>query len=306
MKLKPQPPRPRRATRPSASKRSGRRFLRRGNGRMASRPTISLRRRLSTRLPSIRRLLAGVGAVALAAALVALVGGPWLRVGEVGWEGARFTRAADLDAVLETAEGANVLAVDTILLRERIERLPAVAEATVTASLTGSVRAIVVEREPAFAWENRLARFIGAPDGALIAREDALEGPDAPPDGLPLIRDMRIAARVLTVGDVIPETIVRVALRLAALDPALLGSDATELSISVDDDYGFRLVSAEEGWEIAFGVFGSDPSETAADAEARLDSQVTAVRTLFATRPEAELAWVDVRNPGKVYFRAKG
>jgi hypothetical protein len=53
-------------------------------------------------------------------------------------------------------------------------------------------------------------------------------------------------------------------------------------------------------------VYGLDPRETAAEADARLERQVTAVRTLFASRPEAEIGWVDVRNPGKVYFRAKG
>jgi len=53
-------------------------------------------------------------------------------------------------------------------------------------------------------------------------------------------------------------------------------------------------------------VYGLDPRETAAAASARLERQVTAVRTLFASRDETEIGWVDVRNPGKVYFRAKG
>ena len=57
---------------------------------------------------------------------------------------------------------------------------------------------------------------------------------------------------------------------------------------------------------MALGVYGTDPRETSAEAAARLESQVTAVRTLFASRPEAGIGWVDVRNPGKVYFRAKG
>ena len=74
----------------------------------------------------------------------------------------------------------------------------------------------------------------------------------------------------------------------------------------MDDEYGFRIASAAQAWEIALGVYGRDPNETPAEADARLERQVTAVRTLFAARPEAELAWVDVRNPGKVYFRAKG
>ena len=57
---------------------------------------------------------------------------------------------------------------------------------------------------------------------------------------------------------------------------------------------------------MALGGYGMDPAETAADAAGRLERQITAVRTLFSTRAEAEIGWVDARNPGKVYFRAKG
>ena len=74
----------------------------------------------------------------------------------------------------------------------------------------------------------------------------------------------------------------------------------------LDDEFGFGLVSSEPAWEMALGVYGTDPAETSADAAARLERQITAVRTLFATRTEAEIGWVDARNPGKVYFRAKG
>jgi len=124
--------------------------------------------------------------------------------------------------------------------------------------------------------------------------------------GLPVIDDERLVARLVTVGDVIPEAIVRIALRLASLEPARLGSTATELAIRIDDEYGFRIASAEPEWEIALGVYGLDPDEAAGEADARLERQVTAVRTLFAERPEGDIGWVDVRNPGKVYFRAKG
>ena len=74
----------------------------------------------------------------------------------------------------------------------------------------------------------------------------------------------------------------------------------------LDDEFGFGLVSSDPAWEMALGVYGTDPAETPADAAARLERQITAVRTLFATRTETEIGWVDARNPGKVYFRAKG
>jgi hypothetical protein len=249
-------------------------------------------------------LLAGVGAVALASVLVALLSGPWLRIRELAWDGQQYTSEAELEESLAGARGTSALAVDTAALAARVEELPAVAEATVQVSLTGRIHATVVEPEAAFVWETRHERFIGAADGTLFVELD--DEPGAQVAGLPTIRDTRFAARVLTIGDVVPEELVRVSLRLAALDPALLGTVATDLSIAVDDEYGFRIASAEQAWEIALGVYGRDPNETSSEADARLERQVTAVRTLFAARPEAELAWVDVRNPGKVYFRAKG
>jgi cell division protein FtsQ len=305
MKLKPQPPVRRRATASARPRRGGFRLRRPGGGRQASRPTISVRRRLSTRLPSIRRLLAGVGAGALAAMLVALISGPWLRIGEVGWHGQRYATESELEDVLDAALGVSALAVDTRAIAERLEQLPSVADARVEVSLTGRVDATVTEPVPAFVWETRHGRFLGSADGTLFVE---LQAGDQEPStsAMPHVEDRRFAARVLTVGDIVPDALVRVALRLSDLDPAALGTTATRLSIAVDDDVGFRLSSPQQSWEIALGVYGRDPNETIADADARLDRQVAAVRTLFAARPEAELAWVDVRNPGKVYFRAKG
>jgi hypothetical protein len=56
---------------------------------------------------------------------------------------------------------------------------------------------------------------------------------------------------------------------------------------------------------VAFGLYGLDPTETESQ-DGRIEQQIAAVRTLFAAHPEASVSWVDARNPGKVYFRAKG
>jgi len=264
-----------------------------------------MRRRFSGRLPSLRRVAAVIGAAGAVALLMWLVDGPWLRVGQVAWAGEHYTSADDLAGVLETQRGVSVLAVDTDALRARIERLPAVADADVDVSLTGRVEARVTERAPAFVWRTGSGSFIGAADGTIFAGgtdDQAMPGAA----NLPIVADERFVARLVSVGDVIPPSIVRIALRLADLDPARLGSAATALAITIDDEYGFRLASAQPEWEVALGVYGLDPDETIAEADARLERQVTAVRTLFAERPETAIAWVDVRNPGKVYFRAKG
>jgi len=251
-------------------------------------------------------VLAGLGAAAATAGLVALLGGPWLRVSEVTWAGGQFTAARDLERLLDRQRGASVLAVDTRSLSERLERLPPVATATVTASLPGRLDVTIVEREAAFVWEISSARLLGARDGTLFASfpgDTALESDLAP---LPRITDERAMSRLMRPGDRLPEPLLRTALHLASLDPAALGSSAKRLAVRIDDEFGFGLVAGEPGWEMAFGVYGLDPDETAASAAARLERQITAVRTLFATRAEAEIEWVDARNPGKVYFRAKG
>jgi cell division septal protein FtsQ len=305
MKLKSQP-RPPKARTTRGRMRTRAAAASRGAGRQARRPGIPFRRRVGARLPSIRRLIAAVGAVAIAAVLVALLNGPWMLVTDVGWAGERYTAADDLRDTLETQRGASLLAVDTDALRKEIERLPSVERASVTAGIGGRLEATIVEREVAFVWVTPGWRFLGAADGTLFAREAESSEPGADVEGLPRVGDERSATGLLEVGDVIPEGLLRTALRVTALDPALLGSDEARVSVQLDDEFGFRLLASKEGWEVALGVYGIDPRETATQADDRLDRQIAAVRTLFAAHPEDEVGWVDVRNPGKVYFRAKG
>ena len=202
--------------------------------------------------------------------------------------------------------GVSVLAVDTGALSERLERLPAVADAAVDASLPGRVDVTIVEREVAFVWETSSALLLGDAEGALFVAlpRDATLAPEQAM--LPRISDERSSARLMTAGDDVPDALLATALRLASLDPASLGSTAEEFGVRLDEEFGFRLVAASPGWELALGVYGLDPQETDVEAAARLDRQVTAVRTLFASRNESDITWVDARNPGKVYFRAKG
>jgi cell division septal protein FtsQ len=306
MKLKPQPkPKPMRAPR-RPSRGAARPSARRGARGMAKRPGVPLRQRIRGRLPSLQRAGAVLGAVASAAALVALLNGPWLRVADVAWAGERYTDPHSIADLLEGQRGASVLGVDTDALRQRLERIPSIADATVSAGLGGRLEATVTEREVAFVWVTTFGRFLGSADGTIFA---SLPADAALPDalaGMPQVTDDRFAARVVSVGDRIPDALLATALRLEALDPALLGSAASSFSVSVDDEYGFRLASSDPAWEIALGVYGVDPTETREEMDARIERQITAVRTLFASRPEAEIGWVDVRNPGKVYFRAKG
>ena len=245
-----------------------------------------------------------MGAAAAVAGLVAALNGPWFRVTGVDWTGAAHTTDRELAGVLETHQGVSLLAVDTGALAHDLEALPSVETARVTADLTGAIHAAITEPAVAFVWETDSTRFLGAADGTLFA---AMES-DPPDDGssvAPRIADGRSAGRRLAVGDRIPAPLLAAALRVHEIDPLALGSVANELAVELDDEFGFRLVATSPGWELALGVYGVDPTETEADAAARMERQVTAVRTLFAARPETNIGWVDVRNPGKVYFRAK-
>jgi hypothetical protein len=276
----------------------------RGGGRQARRPGVSLRRRIGPRLPSLSRVLATAGAVAVVAGLVAALNGPWLRVSAVGWSGGSRTSDAELAALLDPQRGASVLAVDTRALARELEALPSVETARVSADLTGRVDAAITEPDVAFVWETNSARFLGADDGTLFAAEP-LSADGGSSESIPRISDARFVGRRLAVGDRIPGPLLDAALRVSAVDPLALGSSASRFEVELDDEFGFRLVSETPAWELALGVYGIDPHETDAEAAARLERQVTAVRTLFAARPEADIGWVDVRNPGKVYFRAK-
>lgn len=276
---------------------------RRPRGRQA-RPPRSSRRRALPRLPSLGRIAAGLLASVLSAGLVAMLNGPWLHVNELAWAGERLTPGDDLARLLEPTRGRNLLALDTGALAARVERLPAVERAEVSARLPGRLALSVTEKAPTFIWQTHTLRLIGAADGALIG---ALPLADPlPPDlgKLPFVEDHREAARLTGIGDVIPGPMLEIARYLTRLDPALLGSKASRLSIRLDDEYGFVVVSPDPAWEAAFGFYGLEPRDQGQSLPEQIGRQVAAVRTLFAAEPETGVSWIDARNPGKVYFRA--
>jgi hypothetical protein len=245
-----------------------------------------------------------MGAAAGVAVLAAALNGPWLRVSSIEWSGGSHTGDAEVAEILDPQLGTSLLAVDTHAIGRALERLPAVEDARVEVEVGGGLRATLTEPDVAFVWENNSTRFLGASDGTLFATAPS-GALDEQLTGVPRIVDDRFVGRRLAVGDRIRAPLLDAALRVYDIDPAALGSTATRLAVQVDDEFGFRVVAAAPGWELALGVYGVDPNESTADAAARLERQVTAVRTLFAARPESNIGWVDVRNPGKVYFRAK-
>jgi hypothetical protein len=177
-----------------------------------------------------------------------------------------------------------------------------VAEARVRPLLPNRLSVEIVEKEAAATWLTPAARLVLAADGAVIAalaRDEELTPELA---ALPAIDDQRSESRWLEVGGTVPAAELDAARRLLGLDPALIGSAASRFAVRIHDEYGFILVSAGPAWRAAMGFYQAAPGETAEMAAARFETQVTALRTLFVEHQEGSVTWVDVRNPGKVYW----
>ncbi|MGH2488400.1 MAG: hypothetical protein ACRDFR_02105, partial [Candidatus Limnocylindria bacterium] len=184
--------------------------------------------------------------------------------------------------------------------------LPAVASADVEVGALGDVRVTLVEGGAAAIWRTNAAQLLLAEDGRVVGVQSLDAAPRGSLVGLPVIEDLRDTSHDLTVGDAIAPTELDAALSLAFLPASRFGSQATLLSVALDPTYGFVISSPQVGWRAAFGFYGLDPTETTETMAARIASQASAVRTLFASHPETGVAWIDARNPGRVYFRARG
>ncbi len=276
---------------------------RRKSGTQARRPGKPLRRRIGRpRLRGGGRILALLLFTATIAGLVAGVYGPWMRVTALGHTGDAYTPADSVQEILDDYRGAPILAVDRAALRDRLAALPTVADARIELRLPGELQVAITEKPPAFLWRTQRAVLVGARDGTIIT-ELPLTG--ELPDGLrrlPSVEDERFVSRLLSAGDVVPPAELRVANRLTALDPRLIGSRAPALEVKVDYQKGFELESTQPAWTAALGFYQLDPREDEAAADARLEQQLAAIRTLFASRAERNVSWLDASNPGKVYW----
>jgi len=275
---------------------------RRRSGGQARRPRSPVRPRLARRLPRGGRVLAVLLLVAAVGGTAWLVNGPWLRIVEVAHAGERYTQAAELDAVLAGYVSRPLLAVDSGELEARLRELPAVADARVSARLPGTLAVEIVEKQPAATWLTPSSRLVLADDGTVIG---SLPRTGTLPDELatlPAVEDERAASRQLGIGSQVSATELAAAERLMALDPRQLGSRNRGFGVLVHEEYGFLLLAERPEWRAAMGFYQAAPGETEATAIARLEAQVTALRTLFAERSESGVGWVDARNPGKVYW----
>jgi POTRA domain, FtsQ-type len=275
---------------------------RRGAGHVR-RPRRALRTRFGWLLPRVGRFLALLLLATLSAGLVVLANGPWLRVERVVWAGQHYTADHVLQSAVDRLRGEQLLTLDLSAVSAELEKLPAVSDARVEALLPDELRITLAEKKATFVWQTSAARMIGAADGTLIGQVGLQAGLPDELARLPLVDDRRVAGGEIVVGDRIDPALLAVALRLAELDPARLGSVATQLAVRLDDEHGFLLVASDPGWQAALGRYGVDLADDPSHQGDRIEAQLAAIRTLFSMRPEAGVSWLDVRNPGKVYWR---
>jgi cell division septal protein FtsQ len=266
------------------------------------RPRPPLRSRIRRVLPRASRIFALLILAILSAGLVLVANGPWLRVARVAWAGQHYTPGYELQRADDRLRGKPLLTLDLSALRSDLTELPAVAEARVDAVLPDQLRITLVEKQAAFVWQTSAVRLVGAADGTLIGQV-ALRVP-LPGDlaSLQLIDDRRAGSHNVIVGDRIDPDMLAIALRLGAVKPALVGSAAHHLGVSLDDEHGFLLVADDPHWQAAFGLYGSDLGDGSSRPADRIEAQLAAIRTLFSLQPESRVSWLDVRNPGKVYW----
>jgi cell division septal protein FtsQ len=173
--------------------------------------------------------------------------------GELRIEGARYTDADAVAAILEEARGENLFRLSTAALVEELRELPTVADARIAIALPQTLAVSLVEREPVLVWRVGDERFLVDRDGVLVGRL----GEDAPPEaaGLPTVVDQRAAAMSLGVGVQLDPVDVDAATRLASLSPAQIASAAQRLVVVVTDDHGFELRAQPDGWTAIFGFY---------------------------------------------------
>jgi cell division septal protein FtsQ len=272
-----------------------------------ARPRRRARSRARTRAPLLGagRLLAVVLAAALVAALLWLLNGPWLRIGSVGWAGTRYTSDQQVAKLLEPLKGSSLLTLDDAALAARLTSLPPVRAASVDPTLPGGIAVRLQEKAPTLVWQTAAGRLVIAADGVIFGDLAFSQTLPSELTRVPFVVDRRADSREFAVGEAVPEPERSIALRLTSLNPAALGSSAKSLQVRIDDRCGF-VISPRSGpdWAAAIGLYAMEAGSTGTTA--RLEAQITAIRTLFAAHRESTIGWVDARNPGKVYWRPIG
>jgi cell division septal protein FtsQ len=268
------------------------------SGRVPVRGGSHLRRTPSVRRASARVSLTRVGAVAVLFAtsvlLSQLTGASAFAVHRVDIQGAALTDRGEVAAALLEDAAPNLFRYDTAVAAARLVRFPAIRTATVRAVLPDRVVATVEEREAVLVWRVGDVRFLVDDSGLLFAREDQVTSSLGGVD-LPVVNDRRAGSVGLAVTSLIAPVDLRVARELGALTPAMLGSGAVGLTVSLDDQLGFVVATDPAGWSATFGLYG----EVTRNPEI-VPLQVQCLASLLADQGEAAVGSVTLSPEGQL------
>jgi hypothetical protein len=268
------------------------------SGRVSVRGGSHLRRtpsvRRASRRVSVTRVAAVVVLLATSVVLSQVLGASAFAVRGVDVQGARLTDPGEVAAALLEGAPPNLFRYDTALAVARLVRFPAIRTAAVRAVLRDRVIAIIDERVAVLVWRVGDERFLVDGDGLLFAREEQATGPAGHED-LPIVTDRRADSAGLAITSRIAPVDLRVARDLGALTPAMLGSGAAALAVSLDDQLGFVLATDPAAWSATFGLYG----EVTRNPEI-VPLQVQCLASLLADQGEAAVGSVTLSPEGQL------
>jgi cell division septal protein FtsQ len=151
----------------------------------------------------------------------------------------------------------NIFRIPTTELEARVEDLPAVLDATVTATLPDLVAVSVVERSPMLVWRTGRDAWLVDGSGFLFAPASALDprrvGSGATGTNLPAVDDRRTDAPA-TLGSTIPALDLEAVRLLLTITPSMVRSEAPDLFLALEDTDGYVL-EAPGAWRAVFGPY---------------------------------------------------
>jgi hypothetical protein len=222
---------------------------------------------------------AGLVATVCAAALAWLAVTAVPTVATVTVTGARHVRVGQAIAQSGLLD-APTLRASAADARARLRALPAVSDARVEILLPSSARIALVEREAAGRWvsSNGLEWFVDS-EGVLFPSADANAAPplrvfdERPPQGP---------------GARLDPALVQVAMRIAAIAPGELRTDATAPKAVMTVGANGLVLRFGTNWEIRFG------------GPEGFDEKLALAKRYLRDNPQRRLDYVDVRSADRI------
>ncbi|MDQ3937693.1 MAG: FtsQ-type POTRA domain-containing protein, partial [Chloroflexota bacterium] len=199
--------------------------------------------------------------------------------------GLRHTDAEIVRSLIQPwlAGRPNLFRLPAADIERALDTLPAVAHSEVRVSLPRRVDVVLAERTPVFVWRTAEGDYLVDATGVLLDSAAALE----PGSTLPVFRDDRRRSAPAEVGQRLDGVDLEAVLKLGALTPALLGSDARRLQLAADDDEGYAIIAEPHGWRAVFGHY----TPTLRPPEI-IERQVQCLRALLADEAQLQTVYL--------------